>query len=126
MHHSANNSKGKRIFYAIADARTSVISLEAMGMVPQLIRPFQLQIFKSVRWLPRREFGSPTHGNPVPMQQVVNQCAGEQLDRLGREDLKAQPFRSEQLEIAGVGEKAKNFANAWEPIVRGLKHRVMS
>jgi hypothetical protein len=109
VHHSSNNSKGKCILHAIADERASVDSLKAMRVVPQLVWTLQLQIFKRERWLPGRDFGSPSHGNSMPMEPVVDQRAGEHLDGLGREDLKTQPWRSEQLEIGGVREKTEDF-----------------
>ena len=96
-------------------------------MTPKSIGSLQLDVFEAVGRIPLRYLGSPTDGNAVNPNAVIDKSAHAHFDWLWREDFKAQPRRSESFKIGSVAKEVENpLAWRWKPdfrVKREFVHR---
>src|SRR5208282_5768230 len=69
----AENTKRQSILHLIQDAGSVAQGCEAMLMAPQLVRTFQPQIDKAMRWFPFDNFARPVNGKNSPAQRITDQ-----------------------------------------------------
>lgn len=85
----------------------AVSLLEAMLVNPQAVRTMALLVDEAPRRVPRRDFALPSDRNAMQPQPVIDLDTLGHRNRTFRKDLELQPRRSQQLEVACVGEEGK-------------------
>ena len=105
-----------RIAHDVPGERSSVLRLEGMLVVPELVRSTPLLIHKPALRFPRRDLAAPLEWESVDAQLVVDQGPHPHIDRERRDDLELQQGRGEHLEIGSIGEQREYFVErTWQP-----------
>ena len=113
---SGEGGERDRVPYAVSDEGSAFALLEEMFMVPEGVRSADLFVHEAEGRFPCTDQGSPTDGEAVEAESVVDECAGMHLDGLRREDAEVQEIWRDTLEIRGVREEREHLlAGAWDP-----------
>ena len=111
---------GRGVFDEVVAAGSTVFFGEGMRVVPASVRAFELLIDKTVRRVPCGDVGTPADGDAADFEFVVDEAAGRDGDRAGRDDLEAQQAGRDFLEVARIGkETEKLLARLVKPLAHG-------
>src|SRR6185312_16984657 len=105
----SQKAQRKREMDCVRDQSPAIAGFKTMLMTPELVRPTQLEIDKTMRWLPFHYFTRPAQRDAVKAQAVVDDSS--LLDRLGLglKDLKVQPRRRQLFQVLCPREEIKNL-----------------
>jgi hypothetical protein len=102
----------------VSDQSTAFHRMEGVLMIPEGVRTLQLIVHEPNRGLPLGNISEPSQGQSMKSKAVAN--AGPLTDLLRSDlfDLEVKPFRSDGLEITGIGKKRKNlFKGFWNELL---------
>ncbi len=105
MHRSPDRPKRQLVPHNVPHPRPATLRLKLMRMVPQPIRPPNLRIHKSHRRRPFLDSSHPADRQPMPAQSILNQRTSPHLNRPRCHNRKAEPIRSNRIQVPRVGEK---------------------
>lgn len=105
-----------RVLDAVLNEGSAIAFLENMFVPPEAVGPAHLFVDETRRRLPDRDPALPANREPVDPQLMIDQRSRPHLDRRRRDGVKVHPWRSDGVEIGGIGEKRENFfARARQP-----------
>lgn len=89
----------------------AVLVAKKMLVVPEAVGASELSVDEPVGRLPGGNFTLPAYRHAVDMKSVIDFDSLAHLDGAWRENVKAEPRRSESLQIVGVREEGKDVMN---------------
>jgi len=95
----------------VGDFGAAVLGDEAVFVAPEAIGAAELFVDETVRRVPGGDFAFPGDGDAVDAEFVADVRAGFHHDGIGSDDLEFEEWRSEKLEIVGVGEEGEDFVD---------------
>ena len=112
----------QQISHLIRDPSPCSFGSESMFVMPQLTRPLQLHIHKTIRAIPFDNLRSPANGKESPARRVADQRAFAHRRRFDAQNTEVHPGGSERLQILRVGEKVEYFVKRTRNILLGAKN----
>lgn len=105
----SNQPKREAVSNDILHPCAACVRFKAMRVMPETVRPSQLDVHEAVRWLPTPYLRRPSHGDSVPANQVIDPHTSCNPDGLGRENPEAKPGRRKLRQVAGFGKEGEHL-----------------
>lgn len=118
MGDGAERAQGNPVADNVGHKRAAGVRLERMGMVPELIRAFDLLIDETVGRRPVEDFGTPADRQEPPADGVLDKRARFHRDWKRGANLEMEPGRGKLIEVSCIGKKGKDSVDRlWDELL---------